>query len=75
MKSIIQFTISKDGKEFVAEGVNVPIVTQAKSFDDLTKNIREALDLFLEGREAKDLGFSEKPAVLANFEIPAIQYA
>jgi predicted RNase H-like HicB family nuclease len=75
MKSIIQFTISKEGKNFIAEGVNVPVVTQAKSFDELTKNIREALDLFFEGQEAKELGFSGEPAVLANFEIPAVHYA
>ncbi len=75
MKSIIQFTISQEGKDFIAEGVNVPVVTQAQSFDELTKNIREALDLFFEGHEAKELGFSDTPAVLANFEVPAVHYA
>jgi predicted RNase H-like HicB family nuclease len=47
MKSIIQFTISKGEKYYIASGVDFPIVTQAKTLDALSKNIQEALSLHL----------------------------
>ena len=75
MKSIVQFSLSQDGKYYVAEGVNVPIVTQAKSLKELSGNIREALDLYFEDNSPKKLGFSRRPSVLVNFELPEPTYA
>lgn len=48
-KHILQFHISKGDKYYVAQGAGVPIVTQAKTLDKLTENIREATDLYFEG--------------------------
>ena len=70
MRSIIQFNISKGDKYYVAEGVNVPVVTQALTLDELTKNIGEALELELEGENLAELGLVPKPSVLVNFELP-----
>ena len=49
MKHIVQFTISKGEKFYVAEGINFPAVTQGKTLDELVKNITEAVELGLEG--------------------------
>jgi predicted RNase H-like HicB family nuclease len=70
MKSIAQFTVTKgeDGK-YIAEGVELPIVTQADTLDALTDNIREAVDLALEGEELGALHFSREPSILVNFEL------
>lgn len=70
MKSIAQFTITvgEDGK-YIAEGVDLPIVTQADSLDLLTKNIKEAVDLAFEGESLADLNFSREPAIMVNFEL------
>ena len=70
MRSIIQFNISKGDKYYVAEGVNVPVVTQAPTLDELTRNIGEALELQLEGENLAELGLVPKPSVLVNFELP-----
>jgi len=70
MRSIIQFNISKGDKYYVAEGVNVPVITQAPTLDELTKNIGEALELQLEGENLAELGLVPKPSVLVNFELP-----
>ena len=48
MKSIIQFKISNIDGVYVAEGVDVAIVTEAQSFDVLVQNIREAVTLHFE---------------------------
>ena len=44
MRNIIQFTIEKEKKGlYVASGVNAPIVTDGKTFEELQKNIKEAV--------------------------------
>ena len=71
LKNIIQFHIFKGDKYYVAEGVNIPIVTQAKTLDELAKNIREAVELTFEGEDPETFGFSATPSLLANLELPA----
>ena len=73
MKTIAQFTISRDKETYIAEGVDLAIVTQAKDLDTLVKNIEEAVSLHLEDENIKDFDFSQKPSILVNFELP--QYA
>jgi predicted RNase H-like HicB family nuclease len=70
-RNIIQFQITKGDKYYIASGVDVPVVTQAKTLDKLAKNIKEAASLYLaDSRVAKKLGFSDRPSVVTNMEIP-----
>lgn len=75
MKHIVQFQIFKGDTHYVAQGIDLAIVTQAKTLDELTKNILEATSLHLEGENLADFGLSPSPSVLVNFELPQIQYA
>ena len=52
MKSIT-FKISKEGKYYSASAVGFFIVTQGKTLDELSKNIREATELYFEDKPAK----------------------
>ncbi|OHA33796.1 MAG: hypothetical protein A2928_02995 [Candidatus Taylorbacteria bacterium RIFCSPLOWO2_01_FULL_45_15b] len=70
MKKIIQFQIIKGEKYYVAQGIDLPIVTQAKTLDELAKNINEATELHLRGENLSELGFSKSPSLLVNFELP-----
>ena len=75
MKNIIQFYINKGEKYYVAQGIDLPIVTQGKTLDELMNNIKEAVELHLEGEKPEDLGFSSHPSVLINMELQAKTYA
>ncbi|MCR4285902.1 MAG: type II toxin-antitoxin system HicB family antitoxin [Candidatus Kaiserbacteria bacterium] len=75
MKNIIQFQISKGDEYYVAEGVNVAVVTQGKTLDELTVNIREAVQAHLEGENLEELGLGQSPSVLVNFELPQLAHA
>lgn len=75
MKTIVQFTILKGAKYYVAQGVDLPIVTQAKTLDVFAKNIKEAVELHFRGEKISRLGFVRKPSILVNFELPAPNYA
>lgn len=70
MKSIIQFRVTKGEEKFVAECLDLPIVTEAKSLDELSQKIEEALALHLEGEDLVELGFSKHSSVLISFELP-----
>jgi predicted RNase H-like HicB family nuclease len=72
MKSIIQYRIFKGDKYYVAEGIDLPVVTQGATLDELAKNIQEATELCLEGEDLADFGLAPSPSVLLNFELPRL---
>lgn len=74
MNRIIQFNISRDDGTYTAEGVNVPVVTQGETFQELEVNLREAVTLLFEGEEPSSFGFAPAPSILTSFELPTVQY-
>jgi predicted RNase H-like HicB family nuclease len=75
MKQIIQVHIFKGDHQYVAECLDLPVVTQGKTLDELAKNLNEALELHLAGEDLAQLGLVQKPSVLASFELPPLAYA
>ena len=69
MKNIIQVHIYKGDKYFVAECLDLPVVTQGETLDELAGNLKEAISLELEGENPEDFGLAQKPSILASFEI------
>ena len=57
---------------FVAECVELPVVTQGATLDDVIRNLREALALHLEGEDLQALGFVAQPPISVNFEMEPI---
>ncbi|MFH1194719.1 MAG: type II toxin-antitoxin system HicB family antitoxin [bacterium] len=75
MRKVIQINIYKGETQFVAEGMNVPIVTQGKTMDELMGNIKEAVNLFLEGENLAEYNLVTNPAIIANMELDSFVYA
>lgn len=75
MKSIIQFHVFKGDDYYTAEGVDLAIITQGETLDELAENIREAVSLHLEGEDFSALNLTEKPSVLLNIELAPLVYA
>ncbi|GIW67084.1 MAG: hypothetical protein KatS3mg095_0982 [Candidatus Parcubacteria bacterium] len=48
MKRTVYFKIYKGEKYLIAACLDLPIVTQGKTFDEVLNNIKEALELHLE---------------------------
>jgi len=74
MHGILQFNISYEDGAYTADGVNAAIVTFGRTFEELQRNIREAVTLFFEGEDPKILGFSASPSILTSYELPTIEY-
>ena len=75
MKRIIHFHISKGDKYYVAQGIELPVVTQGKTLDELVENIKEATDLQLEGEDLSDYELVADPSILIDLEVPTGIYA
>jgi hypothetical protein len=75
MKEILQFNITLEDNVYTAEGVNAPIVTEARTFEELQDNIRDAVALYFEGDDPTSLGFDKSPAILTNFEVSPLMHA
>jgi predicted RNase H-like HicB family nuclease len=68
----IQVRITKGERQYVAECLDLGVVTQASTLDELASNIREAIGLHLEGEDLTELGFSPDPTILATMELDAV---
>jgi len=75
MKKIIQVHIYKGDKYYVAECLDLPVVTQGKTLDELVSNLKEAITLQLEGENLSDFDLVAEPSVLANLEVDSSAYA
>jgi predicted RNase H-like HicB family nuclease len=71
MKKIIQVHIHKGEKYYVAECLDLPVVTQAESLDELAENLREAL----EDEDLSELDLAPDPSLLASFELEPLAHA
>lgn len=75
MKNILQFQISKGDQYYVASGVDLPIVSQAKTLDELVKNLTEAVQLHLAGENLKEMDLGDHPHILVNMEVSETVHA
>jgi len=63
--------VIRPGEEsgYVAECLEIPVVTQGDTLDAVARNIQEAVTLHLEGEDLAELGFAPDPAIVITFEL------
>ncbi|MXY57545.1 MAG: type II toxin-antitoxin system HicB family antitoxin [Gammaproteobacteria bacterium] len=59
--------------QFVAECLEIAIVTQGATLDETLANLREALDLYLADEDLDLLGIVANPRLLVTLDVPAGQ--
>ena len=57
--------------QYVADCLEVAVVTQGASLDELLGNLREALDLYMSDEDPVLLGLAPEPRLLICFETTA----
>ena len=58
-----------DEEGYVAECVEISVVTQGKTLDEVTQNLSEAIALHLEGENLSEFGLVSEPSVIVTFEL------
>ena len=74
----LQHTISaviRPGEQagYVAECVEIPVVTQGGSLDETVANLREAAELHLEGADLAEIGLAANPTVVVTMELETLR--
>ena len=54
---------------YVAECVEIPVVTQGGTLDEVIKNLQEAVALHLAGEDLATLGLTPNPTVVVTMEL------
>jgi predicted RNase H-like HicB family nuclease len=58
-----------DESGYVAECVEIPVVTQGNTLDEVAANLQEAVQLHLEGEDLAELGLAANPALVVTLEL------
>jgi Domain of unknown function (DUF1902) len=69
METIIQFMVTKEAGIYTADGMNIPIVTEAKVLEELQDNIRDAVASYFEGDGSASLGYGPSPSIFMHFQL------
>lgn len=75
MKRVIYARIYKGETQYVAECLDLTVVTQGKTLDEAAENLREAVSLHLEGEDLAQWDLSPDPALIVNFELEPTVHA
>ena len=54
---------------YVAECVEIPVVTQGETLDEVTQNLKEAVELHLDGEDLAEMGLAPNPTVVLTMEL------
>ena len=65
----VKATIRRGEDYYVAECLEIAVVTQGKTLDETVDNLREAVSLHLEGENPADFGLVQDPWILLTFEL------
>jgi len=57
---------------YVAECLNLAVVTQGATLDETVRNLIEAIQLHLQGEDPKELGLAPHPPLLVTMELGPI---
>jgi len=76
MQRTIKAFIRKGDTHYVAECLEISVVTQGKTLDETIANLQEAVSLHLEREDPADFGLAPNPTLLVTIEVePAIHVA
>ncbi len=69
MRHSIKAFVHKGESYYVAECMEIAVVTQGKTLDETMTNLQEAVALHLEGENLADFDLALNPSLLVTFEL------
>ena len=69
LQHTIKAFIRKGEVYYVAECVEIAVVTQGSTVDETLSNLQEAVSLHLEGEDLGSLGLAQDPTILVTMEL------
>ena len=72
MRKTIKAFIHKGEEQYVAECLEVAVVTQGKTLDEVVSNLKEAISLHLESENTSEFDLEPHPSLLIMLELEPI---
>ncbi len=72
LQHTIKAVIHKGETHYVAECVEAAIVTQGTTLDETINNLKEAVELHLEGENLAELGLAPNPTLIVTMEVEPV---
>lgn len=69
MRHTIKAFVHHGEKYYIAECLELPVVTQGKTLDETVSNLQEAVALHLDGENLTDYDLAPNPSLLITFEM------
>ena len=71
----IKAVVRKGESQYVAECVEIGVVTQGATIAETLENLQEAVSLHLEGEDLAQLGLAPDPSILVTMEMELLRVA
>jgi predicted RNase H-like HicB family nuclease len=69
LQHTIKAVIRKGEQQYVAECLEIAVVTQGATIGETLDNLREAVSLHLDGENLAELGLAPDPSILVTMEM------
>ncbi len=69
LQHTIKAVVRRGESHYVAECMEIAVVTQGLTLDETLANLQEAVGLHLEGEDMADLGLALHPTILVTMEL------
>ncbi len=69
LQHTIKAVVRKGDTQYVAECVEIAVVTQGKTLDETILNLKEAVELHLQGEDLAELGLTSNPTLIVTMEV------
>lgn len=70
-RQTVHAVVRRDREWYVGECLEVAVVSQGRTLDELVDGLREAVELHLEGEDAAAVGLVPDPRLAVTYELPA----
>jgi len=71
-RTIKAFVRSGEQSGYVAECMEIPVVTQGETLDEAMSNLQEAVQLHLNGEDLAELDLAPNPTILVTLELEPV---
>lgn len=73
LQRTIKVYIRKGDEYYIAECLEIGVVTQGKTLDETLANLQEAVALHLDGEDLTEMGLASNPTLLITMELEPSQ--
>jgi len=72
LQHTVKAVVRKGESQFVAECVEIAVVTQGKTLDETIENLQEAVELHLQGEDIAEFGLAPNPTLVVTMELESV---